>query len=162
MISQANITEATPMGANLVEGGATFRVWAPGAHEVYVDGTFGGTPSWQHTPEQLMLKSPYGYWTGFVAGAVEGDPYKFWVVGDGGSGYKRDPYARELAVDVPFPHCNCIIRKPADYPWHDEEFTTPDYSNLIIYQLHVGTYSLRPGARGASFLDIVEKLEYLV
>jgi 1,4-alpha-glucan branching enzyme len=33
---QQNITPDTPMGANLVPGGATFRVWAPTADAVYV------------------------------------------------------------------------------------------------------------------------------
>ena len=161
MISQANINDATPMGANLVGGGATFRVWAPDAHEVYINGTFGGNSSWQQVPSQLMSKQANGHWTGFVDGARDGDPYKFYVIGDGSHGYKRDPYARELAVDVPFPHCNCIIRDPAPYPWHDEDFATPDYSNTIIYQLHVGTYAPRSGAATSTFLDVIGKIEYL-
>ena len=39
MISQANISPETPMGANLSAGGATFRVWAPraGALEVALE-----------------------------------------------------------------------------------------------------------------------------
>jgi 1,4-alpha-glucan branching enzyme len=42
MISQANISPNTPMGANLVPGGgATFRAWAPLANAVYINGTFG-------------------------------------------------------------------------------------------------------------------------
>jgi hypothetical protein len=31
------------MGANLNGNGATFRVWAPDAEAVYVNGVFGGT-----------------------------------------------------------------------------------------------------------------------
>ena len=43
MISQANISPNTPLGANLVSaGGATFRAWAPLASAVYINGTFGG------------------------------------------------------------------------------------------------------------------------
>ena len=34
--SQLNITADTPLGANLVAGGATFRTWAPAAREVYI------------------------------------------------------------------------------------------------------------------------------
>ena len=34
--SQSNITSNTPLGANLVPGGATFRTWAPTALEVYI------------------------------------------------------------------------------------------------------------------------------
>jgi 1,4-alpha-glucan branching enzyme len=31
-----DIHSGTPMGAQLIEHGATFRTWAPGAKEVYV------------------------------------------------------------------------------------------------------------------------------
>src|SRR5215470_4871237 len=141
MISQVNITPNTPMGANLVSGGgATFRVWAPLATAVYVNGTFGGTPTSGQTNNLLLAKDAKGYWTGFIATAQEGDPYRFWVDGPGCSGYKRDPYARELSPAAAFPNCNNLIRSAAGYPWHDSSFETPDFSNMIIYQLHVGTY----------------------
>ena len=39
MISQQNISAETLMGANIVPGGGTtFRVWAPRAREVYLNG----------------------------------------------------------------------------------------------------------------------------
>ena len=62
------------------------------------------------TDDLLMAKDTNGYWTGFIPGAKDGDSYHFWVVGPGSSGYKRDPYARELATDSPFPTCSCLIR----------------------------------------------------
>jgi 1,4-alpha-glucan branching enzyme len=34
--SQLTISPSTPMGATLVDGGATFRVWGSRAQEVYV------------------------------------------------------------------------------------------------------------------------------
>ncbi len=139
MISQAHITADTPMGATLVNGGATFRVWAPRALAVYLNGTFGDVPQLEQTPDQLMVKDTNGYWTGFVAGAREGDPYTFYVVGSGSRGVKRDPYARELAVGAPFPNCSCLIRNPRAYPWHDQTFRTPDFSNMVVYQLHIST-----------------------
>ena len=161
MMSQANITPTTPMGATVVAGGATFRVWAPRALAVYVNGTFGGVPRLDQTPDQLLVKDANGYWTGFIAGARDGDPYKFYVVGRGSRGFKRDPYARELARDAPFPQCSCLMRDPAVYPWHDHTFTTPDYSNLVVYQLHVGTYCPRTPGAASTFLDVLGKIEYL-
>lgn len=149
------------MGARLVEGGATFRVWAPRALEVYINGNFGGVPCWEQTADQLMARDQAGHWTGFVAGARDGDPYRFYVVGSGSRGTKRDPYAREMALDQPFPDCSCLIRNPLDYPWHDDSFTPPDYSDMVIYQLHVGTYApAKPGA-ASTFLDVIGKIEYL-
>jgi 1,4-alpha-glucan branching enzyme len=40
--SQDHITTLTPMGATLTGGGATFRVWAPGARHVHVSLDGGG------------------------------------------------------------------------------------------------------------------------
>ncbi len=162
MISQANITPETAMGANLIDGGATFRAWAPRATAVYVNGTFSGVARTGQTDDLLMARDAEGYWTGFIAGASYGDIYHFYVVGQGSSGYKRDPYAREMARDAAFPTCSCLIRSGSAYPWHDSAFVTPDFSNMIVYQLHVGTYA--PSAPGAAsnFLDVIGKIEYLV
>jgi 1,4-alpha-glucan branching enzyme len=151
----------TPMGAVLTTTGATFRAWAPRATAVHVCGEFDNTPQWTASEANLMRKDDRGYWTGFVHGAKEGDPYKFFVKGAANSGYKRDPYARELSRDPPYPHCNCIIRDPGSYTWHDGEFVTPDFSNMVIYQLHVGAYAPTvPGSNG-TFLGVLEKIEYL-
>jgi len=150
------------MGASLVDGGgATFRTWAPRAIGMYLNGTFGGTPRTGQSDDLLMAKDANGYWTGFIANAGEGDIYHFWVVGAGSKGYKRDPYARQMAMDNAFPNCSCLIRSGTAYPWHDAAFVTPDFSNMIVYQLHVGTYA--PGSPGAAstFLDVIGKIEYL-
>src|SRR5271154_6087918 len=74
MISQQNITADTPMGANLVSsGGATFRVWAPRATAVYLNGVFGGVTLDSHSDLGLRLTKTGSYWTGFVTSVQEGD-----------------------------------------------------------------------------------------
>jgi 1,4-alpha-glucan branching enzyme len=165
LLSQLNITADTPMGANLVAGGATFRVWAPSAAAVYLNGVFAGVADWSKdaSPSRLV-KDNAGYWAGFLPGVAEGDLYKYYVVGPpgGSAGYKRDPYARELTPSETFPDgVNCVVRSPSAYPWHDAAFSPPQFSDMIVYQLHVGTYASSPPAYG-TFLDVIEKLEYLV
>jgi 1,4-alpha-glucan branching enzyme len=158
------------MGGNLISdiglagGGATFRAWAPRATAVYLNGVFGGIDHTGQTPDLLMAKDPNGYWSGYVANAAEGDVYRFYVVGAGSSGYKRDPYARELAnnPDAPFPICCAILRAATAYPWHDAGFRTPDYADMVIYQLHIGTYAPPSPGAGSTFLDVIGKIEYLV
>ena len=163
MISQQNILPATPMGATLVTGGgATFRAWAPRASAVYVNGIFGGVPHIGPTDDLLLSKDANGYWAGFVETAKEGDLYHFWVAGTGSSGYKRDPYARELATDAPFPASSCIIRAADAYPWHDASFVTPDFANMIVYQAHIGTYAIGKPGVASTFLDLIGKIPYLV
>jgi 1,4-alpha-glucan branching enzyme len=163
MISQNNISQSTPMGATLLSnGGATFRVWAPRAGSVYLNGTFGGVQLVDQTDALLMSKDASGYWTGFLPQTQEGDLYHFWVNGAGSIGYKRDPYARQLAYDLPFPTCSCIIRSGTAYPWHDSDFVTPDFTNMIVYQLHIGTYAIQTPGIASTFLDIIGKIPYLV
>jgi 1,4-alpha-glucan branching enzyme len=167
-ITQDYIGSSTPLGANLVGGGATFRLWAPGASEVHLK-LNAPAPMFQPGPATLLTKDADGIWGGFVAGVGDSDPYRFWVVGPGGQGFKRDPYAREMGLDPAWPDCDCIVRDPTSYPWHDQGYRPPDFSDLIIYQFHVGTY-FAPGAdgadqrksRSATFLDMLFKLEHFL
>ncbi len=161
MLSQQNISAATPTGAMLVAGGATFRVWAPRATAVYLNGRFAGAVYDEQTEDRLLGKTPDGYWTGFQPGAQDGDPYRFWVVGPGSSGYKRDPYARELAGASDFPDCFAVLRASDAYPWHDGGFRTPDFSDMVIYQAHIGTYAVRSAGVASNFLDVAAKVPYL-
>jgi len=65
----------------------------------------------------------------------------------------------EVTRDPTFPHCNCTIRDPQSYVWHDSDFVTPNFFDMIVYQLHVGAFG-SSGVMG-TFLDVVEKIEYL-
>ncbi len=171
-LPQTNITARTPLGANLGAGGATFRVWAPTAQAVYLAGTFSsGLSNWVSASnpapgsDWLLTKDANGYWAGFLAGVGDGDLYKFYVGGEpgGSSGYKRDPYARELTASSTFPvGVNCIVRSATSYPWHDQGFVTPDFSDLIIYQLHIGVFAPATYPNNGTFLDVITKIPYLV
>jgi 1,4-alpha-glucan branching enzyme len=163
--SQQHIDGHTPMGATRVPGGCTFRTWAPRAKSVYVGGSFN---AWQHDDAALLSKDANGYWAGFIPDVVDGQEYKFYVVGKGSEGWKRDPYSRELSHQPEYPHSNCVIRNANGYPWHDGDFHPPAFSDLIIYQFHVGRFfatdaagnDRRPG-RVAKFLDVLDRVEYL-
>ena len=161
MLSQANITTTTPLGATIVlGGGATFRVWAPDAVAVYLNPDIAADGSISPTDARKMVEDGVGYWSAFEPAAADGYLYRYYVVGKASTGFKRDPYARELANDG-FPNCHCIVRDANAYVWHDGRFVTPDFSELIIYQFHIGVFAIsRPGI-ASNFLDVVGKLEYL-
>jgi 1,4-alpha-glucan branching enzyme len=157
------------MGATLLSdqglagGGATFRAWAPRALAVYLNGVFGGVSRTGQTSDLLLAKDANGYWSGFLPEAAEGDPYHFYVVGAGSQGTKRDPCARELANNPaqPFPLCAAVLRSANAYPWHDTGFRTPDFADMVVYQLHIGTYAPAAAGLTSTYLDVLEKVEYL-
>jgi 1,4-alpha-glucan branching enzyme len=159
----AQVGPDTPMGANLVAGGCTFRCWAPRASSVHISGDFNGWAT--DADADRLQRQPNGYWAHFVADVAAGAEYKFYVAGPGSSGFKRDPYAREIVS----PQWNCVISDPAAYPWHDAGFHPPAFEDLIIYQFHIGTFyavdeqgrDARAG-RVARFLDVLDRVEYLV
>lgn len=166
--SQQYIDSHTPLGASLVPGGATFRTWAPNALAVYLalPQPTGSPPDFPKSPDALLVKDGNGYWGGFFPGVEDGDLYRFYVVGEGSEGFKRDPYARELEMDG-YPDCNCIVRSPADYPWHDAGYRTPAFSELIVYQFHIGVFYARDASgrdirphRVCKILDVVDRIEY--
>ncbi len=145
----------TPMGANLVDGGATFRTWAPHAKAVHVVGDFNDfTPA----AENALTADSEGHWRGFIPGVLEGQRYKFWITGEDGPGYKRDPYAREIRGAQWY----CIVRRPT-FPWHATDFVAPALPDIVLYQLHVGAfYTPRCPPYPGTFLDVLLKVPYLV
>jgi 1,4-alpha-glucan branching enzyme len=151
--SLSHITTSTPMGATLVDGGATFRVWAPNATSIHVRGSFNG---FTVSEDASLVRGSAGYWHGFIAGVADRDTYKYWVDGPAGAGWKRDPYARELCE----PNWDCNVRS-SRFPWHETGFRTPAFNDFVIYQLHVGAFYTRRPPRGGTFLDVVEKIPYL-
>jgi 1,4-alpha-glucan branching enzyme len=153
--SLEHIHPGTPMGANLVADGATFRVWAPGARSVHVIGDFNGR---QRNDASLLNPDGRGHWLGFIPGAQDRQRYMFYVVGAGSEGPKRDPYAREL--QTPFPS-ECYVRK-TDFPWHETGYVTPAFHDFVIYQLHVGAFFTPNLPRKAgTFLDVARKIPHL-
>lgn len=153
--SLSHIHRGTPMGANLIADGATFRVWAPNARAVHVLGEFNGR---QRSDASLLTRDLDGHWLGFIPGVRDRHRYILYVVGEGSEGPKRDPYAREL--ETPFPG-DCIVRQ-TDFPWHDSSWVTPRFPDFLIYQLHVGTY-YTPNLphKAGTFLDVARKIPHL-
>lgn len=79
-MSRENVTPSTPPGANLTNGGATFRGWAPRANEVHVIGQFSGQVRWTPDDSNLMNQDNRGYWTGFLPGVVDGEGVRKWSI----------------------------------------------------------------------------------
>jgi 1,4-alpha-glucan branching enzyme len=141
------------MGAIPFEGGVTFRVWAPHADAVSVVGSFN---DWDPTRDPMAAENDTT-WSVDVVGAAEGDEYRFLIRSGGRDLNRIDPRARRLTSSVG----NAVVYGAGTFPWGDAEFRTPDWNDLVIYELHVGTFS--PGMQGRpGTLDGVRgRLEYL-
>jgi 1,4-alpha-glucan branching enzyme len=172
-VDTSRVTTESAMGATVSAQGTGFRTWAPNAKSVAVvtgSALAAGSndPSWRPAPEDQLAPLGDGSWGGFLAGIGNGDAYMFFIEGTGSSGWKRDPYARELTSSPAFPDSYCVVRDPGSYPWHDQEWQAPPFGDLIIYQIHVGTWWAQDetgadvrATRGGTFLDVAEKLKHL-
>jgi 1,4-alpha-glucan branching enzyme len=141
------------MGAILFDKGVTFRVWAPHADAVSVVGSFN---DWDPARDP-MAPEDGGTWSVDAAGAADGDEYRFSIRTGDRELSRIDPRARRLTSSVG----NGIVYAAGTFEWGDAEFRTPDWNDLVIYELHVGTFS--PGMQGQpGTLDGVRRrLEYL-
>ncbi|HET6568010.1 MAG TPA: alpha-amylase family glycosyl hydrolase [Rhodothermales bacterium] len=141
------------MGAVVDANGATFRVWAPHANEVWVTGTFNG---WQQKATPLA-KEDGGVWSTHVEGAKAGDRYKF-VIRNGKQTFEKiDPYARMVDRSEK----RAVVYDPGAFDWGDDRFRTSPWNELVLYELHVGTFNEPSGDAPGDLQRATEKLDYL-
>lgn len=146
-----------PLGATMDGEGVVFRVWAPNATGASVAGAFNGWSSTAH-----RLTNVAGVWQTRVAGVGAGDEYKFALENDG-LHWRTDPRARVQVNSVG----NSIIWA-TNHPWSDHLWRPPEVQDLVIYELHVGTFSGEgdgspAGSHPAGFRDAVDRhLDHLV
>jgi len=141
------------MGTILIPGGVAFRVWAPFATAAFAAGTFN---QWSTTAHPFAREGN-GYWSVEVPGAQIGDEYQF-VIRNGAEPlfWHKNPYASEVVNSSG----NAIIHDP-DFDWSGDAFTMPPWNELVIYEMHVGTFNDAPGHRPGTFNEILPKLPYL-
>ncbi|GAB2475623.1 alpha-amylase family glycosyl hydrolase [Luteococcus sediminum] len=141
------------MGATCHDGGVAFRVWAPHASTVSVVGDFN---DWSREAHPLQQEGD-GYWYVDVPGAKEGQEYKFHLT-NGDQAFDRiDPYANQVTNSIG----NGIIYDHDAFDWQDDSFECPAHNELVIYELHVGSFNTEQGQVGT--LDgVLERLDHLV
>jgi 1,4-alpha-glucan branching enzyme len=140
------------MGATLVADGTTFRVWAPNADAVFVAGTFN---DW--SPDASPLGSDGdGYWSTHCAGVGPGERYKFRLLNDDLELWRNDPYAREVTNSVG----EAVVHDPT-FPWDTDDYRSPPWNELVLYEMHIGTFSVAEGQERGTFDSAIERLPYL-
>ncbi len=155
MTKQSNNTAENPgMGALPHNGtGTTFRVWAPHAKKVYVSGDFN---DWQKTTVPLYSEGN-GYWSADVPQAKAGHEYRYWIYGQQDNFSRIDPYARQVTNSVG----NGIIYDFQAFDWGDDDFQMPPWNELVIYEMHIGTFHAKEEGQPGTFDTAIEQLPYL-
>jgi maltooligosyltrehalose trehalohydrolase len=117
-----------PIGAELQPGGVHFRVWAPAAHEVAVE--------LDGTSQHRMSSDRDGYFSALIEEAGIGTRYRFRL--DRQERPLPDPASR---FQPDGPHGTSEVVDPAAFRWTDACWTGIPQEQLIIYELHVGTFT---------------------
>lgn len=138
-------------GAVPFSAGTTFRVWAPFADKVAVAGSFNG----ESRTADPLFREPSGYWSADTK-AKTGDRY--WYVITNGTQIleKNDPWARELTHSKG----ESIVPDPK-FDWEGDDFRLAPWNELVIYEMHVGTFNDTPGGPVGQFQSIQKRLGYL-
>jgi maltooligosyltrehalose trehalohydrolase len=137
------ISQITTLGATLTGDSCEFRVWAPTARNIRLRLTTRG-----ETRDQPMVRD--GEHFVLQASAHAGDGY-FYLVD--AHQPVPDPVSRMLPEGV---HGPTEIVDPQAYAWHDAAWRGLRFSDYIIYELHIGTFTYE-----GSFDAAIARLPYL-
>ena len=117
------------VGAEVRDGWTTFRVWAPTSSSVAVIIEGGKSPR-----RVDMVRRDSGHFDVTIeAGA--GTTYRYLL--DDGESYP-DPASR---FQPEGPHGPSEIIDSSGFEWTDEHWTGPSFDDLVVYELHVGTFT---------------------
>jgi maltooligosyltrehalose trehalohydrolase len=128
-----SIQNAMPMGAEITESGARFRVWAPERKTielVLVD------PGGKELRRHRLEPQSDGFFGANLPGAGHGSLY-FFQLDDDPKKYP-DPASRFQPQGV---HGPSQVIDPTRFAWHDNDWQGPTLAGQVIYELHIGTFT---------------------
>jgi 1,4-alpha-glucan branching enzyme len=157
------------MGSILHDGGCTFRIWSLFATAIDLK-LWAANGAVRRIP--LARDSVAGYgndcWSVFVPGASQDAHYRFVLAGGnaGGSPVEHvDPWGRNIV----YPNWTEASRDDTDarsivvdrsFAW-GPTFQAPGWRELVIYQLHVGTFYDRSGGAAGMINGLIKQIDHL-
>lgn len=121
-----------PIGAELVNGAAHFRVWAPRCNSIAV--VFEES-SCERT-EIALDPEGNGYFSALVPEVTEGALYRFRI--DQSTDLFPDPASRSQPRG---PHGPSAIVDPTKYAWRHASPPLPSGREHVLYEMHIGTFT---------------------
>ncbi|MGC4031525.1 MAG: malto-oligosyltrehalose trehalohydrolase [Tepidisphaeraceae bacterium] len=124
-----NAIRSLPIGAEMVNDGISFRVWAPGHKTIEI--------MFEREGVAVLLLEPEldGYFSGQAVGIAAGDLYKIRIDGDP-TAYP-DPASR---FQPQGPHGPSQIID-STFDWHDHDWRGISAAGQVLYELHIGTFT---------------------
>jgi 1,4-alpha-glucan branching enzyme len=120
-------------------------VWAPHADGVAVAGSFDG---WATAIP--LAREEGGWWSADLQGVGAGTEYRYVLTVGDQVLWRTDPWTRLLSDDG-----NSVVVDDAAFDWQDDHHVLPSWNEVVVYELHVGTF-------GGTLDGCVEKLDHLV
>lgn len=140
------------MGPMPHDAGVAFRVWAPHAESVFVTGTFN---DWSTDHDPMVMEGD-GYWYADLERAAIGAEYRYHIVNGEQQLSRIDPYARQVTNSIG----NGVVHDP-HFEWDNDDFQLQPINELVIYELHVGTFQSAPEDVPDKFAEAIKKLDHL-
>jgi maltooligosyltrehalose trehalohydrolase len=128
-----------PVGAEVIEGGIDFRVWAPRGEKVEL---FIEKPESHFVP---MSAEDGGYFSAMVPDPGAPVLYRFRVTGE--ESLLPDPASR---FQPQGPHGSSEVIDPRRFAWTDQDWPGVSLEGRVIYELHVGTFTPEGNWRSAA------------
>lgn len=133
--------------------GVAFRLWAPHADSVSIVGDFNQWDG-QATP---MTAEENGHWYLDVPQAKIGDEYRYLLKCGDTEVSRMDPRAREVTNSIG----NSVIHDP-EFNWGEDDFHLPPWNELVIYEMHLGTFARSDEDAVGTFKDALSQLDHLI
>ncbi|NJC25071.1 alpha-amylase family glycosyl hydrolase [Neolewinella antarctica] len=151
-----NETKTLPVGLTVNDKTCNVCVWAPNAKAVAIAGTFN---DWNKTATVLQNDpNRHGHWVAYDLPMKAGDEYLFAITTQADEVIMRaDPRARRMTNSVG----NSVVY-PNNYDWQADDFKMPSWNELVIYELHIGTFNVTEAGKPGTFATAIDRLEYLV
>lgn len=141
-----SVQSARKQGAFVSRAGVHYCVWCPSQPNLNLEIT---APDGAHRA-LLTHRQPDGYHEAEDPFGRAGDLYNYRF--PDGRMYP-DPASRAQAEDVRSPS---VVVDPSTFVWTDGEWQRPDFRDLVIYELHVGTFTPE-----GTFLAAIQRLPHL-
>jgi len=150
--TESSTTAIPGMGSIILKSGVAFRVWAPNAESVSVVGSFNDFDAAMNP----LTSDSNGYWYTEVLTAKAGDEYKYEITSGKQKLSRIDPYARQVTNSVG----NGVIYEDT-FEWATTRFQMPAWNEIVIYELHIGTFARKDKNKPGTFEEAIKRLSYL-